>query len=58
MYRPDSNAAGTPTDEHGRGLLLLDAMADAWGSSPTADGKVVWANIGVRKSRRRYVPES
>jgi hypothetical protein len=56
MYRPDPS--GRPADEHGRGLLLLDAMADAWGSSPTADGKVVWANIGVRKSRRRYAPET
>jgi anti-sigma regulatory factor (Ser/Thr protein kinase) len=51
MSRPESNGFGAPTDEHGRGLLLLDAMADAWGSTPTADGKVVWANISIRKSR-------
>jgi anti-anti-sigma regulatory factor len=50
MFRPVPGAFGAPADEHGRGLLLLDAMADAWGSTPTADGKVVWANIGVRKS--------
>jgi len=49
MFRPNPGSGGRPGDEHGRGLLLLDAMADAWGTSPTADGKVVWANIGVRK---------
>lgn len=47
MLRPSPGASGGPDDEHGRGLLLLDAMADAWGCSPTADGKVVWATITV-----------
>lgn len=50
MFRGTDNG-GRPTDEHGRGLLLLDAMADLWGSSPTADGKVVWATIGLPASR-------
>ncbi len=45
MFRPAPGTAGAPSDEHGRGLLVLDAMADAWGSSPTGDGKVVWANV-------------
>jgi anti-anti-sigma regulatory factor/anti-sigma regulatory factor (Ser/Thr protein kinase) len=35
-------------DEHGRGLQLVDAMAAAWGSVPTPDGKVVWATVRVR----------
>jgi Histidine kinase-like ATPase domain len=43
MYRPIAD--GTVTTEHGRGLLLLDAMADDWGCNPTVDGKVVWARI-------------
>ncbi|GAB2769318.1 ATP-binding protein [Streptomyces daliensis] len=30
------------TTECGRGLLLLELMADAWGSVPTATGKDVW----------------
>jgi anti-sigma regulatory factor (Ser/Thr protein kinase) len=51
MFRP-APGSGAPSDEHGRGLLLLDAMADAWGSTPTADGKVVWANINVRRPSR------
>jgi hypothetical protein len=51
VYRPAPDASGAPEDEHGRGLLLLDAMADAWGSSATGDGKVVWANVGIRSRR-------
>lgn len=38
-----------PTDwdgESGRGLQLVDALAQRWGSRPTADGKVVWFEIG------------
>jgi anti-sigma regulatory factor (Ser/Thr protein kinase) len=53
MAAPSATTFGAPTDEHGRGLLLLDAMADAWGSTPTADGKVVWASIGIRRGRPR-----
>ncbi|XVV09016.1 ATP-binding protein [Actinoplanes sp. CA-131856] len=29
----------------GRGLLLVDASAHAWGWMPSADGKVVWASL-------------
>lgn len=47
MQRPTPGGSGGPQDEHGRGLLLLDAMADSWGCNPTADGKVVWASIAV-----------
>jgi anti-anti-sigma regulatory factor/anti-sigma regulatory factor (Ser/Thr protein kinase) len=35
-------------DQTGRGLLLVDALATAWGSARTADGKVVWATLRVR----------
>ncbi|MGC0414989.1 ATP-binding protein [Embleya sp. AB8] len=31
--------------EHGRGLLLVDAMAEEWGSYPVPDGKVVWCDV-------------
>ncbi|HLL65267.1 MAG TPA: ATP-binding protein [Micromonosporaceae bacterium] len=31
--------------ERGRGLLVVDAYAASWGSSPTLDGKVVWATM-------------
>jgi anti-anti-sigma regulatory factor/anti-sigma regulatory factor (Ser/Thr protein kinase) len=36
-----------PTDEGGRGLLVVDRMSRAWGSTPTADGKVVWASLAT-----------
>ncbi len=31
--------------EHGRGLHLIESFAAAWGSMPTAEGKVVWAAL-------------
>ena len=47
MYRPDPGATGAHDGDHGRGLLILDAMADAWGTLSTADGKVVWATMSI-----------
>jgi anti-anti-sigma factor len=35
----------------GRGLLLVDAMATAWGSVIPERGKVVWATVRVRPHR-------
>ncbi|WP_069768988.1 ATP-binding protein [Streptomyces sp. LUP30] len=36
-------AKSNPESEGGRGLLLLDALVDKWGVSPTAGGgKTVW----------------
>src|SRR5262245_17407362 len=35
----------------GRGLLLVDAMATAWGSVIPERGKVVWATVRVRPNR-------
>jgi hypothetical protein len=32
-----------PTSYGGRGLLLIDSVADRWGSLPLETGKVVWA---------------
>jgi anti-sigma regulatory factor (Ser/Thr protein kinase) len=39
LQRPDQRRAG------GRGLLLVAAIANKWGSRPTATGKVVWAHV-------------
>ncbi|MEU5094150.1 ATP-binding protein [Streptomyces sp. NPDC020996] len=33
-------------EESGRGLQLVDSLAQRWGSRPTPDGKVVWFEIG------------
>jgi anti-anti-sigma regulatory factor len=34
-----------PTVEGGRGLLVVDLMSRAWGTTPTHDGKAVWATL-------------
>ncbi|MFJ4908588.1 ATP-binding protein [Streptomyces sp. NPDC093249] len=31
-----------PLDEHGRGLFLVAAVTDRWGTEERADGKTVW----------------
>src|SRR4051794_9181373 len=41
-----------PPRPGGRGLLLVAAIAGAWGSRPTATGKVVWASLGVASHPR------
>ncbi|MDY7086864.1 MAG: ATPase [Actinomycetota bacterium] len=38
-------AGPPPMTGKGRGLLLVDATAHAWGCLPSADGKVVWASL-------------
>jgi anti-sigma regulatory factor (Ser/Thr protein kinase) len=35
----------------GRGLALLSATADRWGSDPLPDGKAVWAEVGTGRRR-------
>jgi anti-sigma regulatory factor (Ser/Thr protein kinase) len=40
VRRHYSNMSGT-----GRGLLLVERMATAWGSDRTSDGKVVWFEL-------------
>ncbi|MBC7268815.1 MAG: ATP-binding protein [Streptomyces sp.] len=37
-------------DEHGRGLFLVDSMADAWGVSP--DGTAIWCALSYRDQPR------
>ncbi|MFF8233388.1 ATP-binding protein [Streptomyces caelestis] len=31
--------------EHGRGLLIVDALASSWGNSPSGRGKSVWFEL-------------
>jgi anti-sigma regulatory factor (Ser/Thr protein kinase) len=37
-----------PTATTGRGLLIVDKLADRWGVRATDDGKVVWFEIALR----------
>ncbi len=41
------------SSESGRGLLLVDALAAAWGSFLPHTGKIVWATVRVRKITHR-----
>jgi hypothetical protein len=34
-----------PEEEHGRGLLLVDALCRAWGAQEYGTGLVVWAEV-------------
>ncbi|MEU3061825.1 SpoIIE family protein phosphatase [Streptomyces subrutilus] len=57
-------------EESGRGLLLVDRLADAWGVEPRGDGKSVWCEFAVpaaeapadapehEPARRGAVPDS
>ncbi|BBB01582.1 putative regulatory protein [Actinacidiphila reveromycinica] len=40
LMRPDAQ------DERGRGLVLVTALAAAWGAVPLRRGKRVWAEVG------------
>lgn len=37
-------------DEHGRGMLLIDALADAWKVQDLPDGKQVWFRFQIARS--------
>jgi CheY-like chemotaxis protein len=63
---PEVQAADTE-NEHGRGLVLVSAMTDAWGMEPLDPvGKVVWAELrsgsppagGAEEFRAESTPQS
>jgi anti-sigma regulatory factor (Ser/Thr protein kinase) len=37
-------------EEHGRGVLLVDRLATAWGAQPRPDGKTVWFELDVSEA--------
>jgi anti-sigma regulatory factor (Ser/Thr protein kinase) len=39
--------AGDNCGEHGRGLVIVDALATVWGTQPLPWGKRVWAHLDV-----------
>jgi len=46
---PTVSEAG-PDDESGRGLLLVDTLADAWGTEPNSPGKTTWFELRAQTS--------
>ncbi|WP_069761025.1 ATP-binding protein [Streptomyces sp. LUP47B] len=57
--RPAIPPEGGPDHESGRGLLLVDALADRWGTEPfPPSGKTVWALLLTQSPPRdRPFPE-
>ncbi|WP_406304441.1 ATP-binding protein [Streptomyces sp. NBC_00885] len=45
--RQPSPRPPTPDAETGRGLLLVDALATAWGTADRVVGKTVWAELSL-----------
>ncbi|MGA4839282.1 ATP-binding protein [Streptomyces sp. G45] len=45
---PGARSTRADQDEGGRGLLLVDALADRWGVTPRQPGKCVWAEVRLR----------
>ncbi|CAL9425148.1 ATP-binding protein [Streptomyces griseomycini] len=43
--QPRANTRQRPEDEHGRGLLLVDALCHAWGAHEHGPGLLVWADL-------------
>lgn len=43
--RPRANTRQRPEEEHGRGLLLVDALCHSWGAHENGPGLLVWADL-------------
>ncbi len=41
----------------GRGLFIVDRLADCWGVTPTASGKTVWFEISLDRAELPPTPE-
>ncbi|MGW6022457.1 SpoIIE family protein phosphatase [Streptomyces sp. NPDC055099] len=51
--RPRARLAES-TEEDGRGLLLVEALADAWGTRPTTTGKTVWFTMLISPAEKGF----
>ncbi len=51
--RPRANTRRQPDDEHGRGLLLVDAVCQSWGAHEQGPGLLVWADLPHRADAPR-----
>lgn len=50
--RPEPRAAGDD-DQYGRGLHIVSALSQRWGSSERVVGKIVWAELAIDGSAPR-----
>lgn len=50
-HTPRFTGPVAPTSYGGRGLLLIDAVADRWGSLALPQGKIVWAQLSEAGER-------
>jgi anti-sigma regulatory factor (Ser/Thr protein kinase) len=49
----------TPRELSGRGLRIVEAMSDAWGVIPTANGKTVWFTLPQSRAlAQEFAPAS
>jgi len=50
---PEAQPLPPASSPHGRGLFLVDRLADEWGVSPAADGpeRTVWFRVAMRSSQ-------
>ncbi|MFF8726127.1 ATP-binding protein [Streptomyces sp. NPDC015171] len=45
--RPEPQVPEAAEDTHGRGLMLVQSLADSWGVRPHGVGKSVWFELGA-----------
>ncbi|MFF7403577.1 ATP-binding protein [Streptomyces sp. TR1341] len=45
--RPQVRTPDPDDDTHGRGMVLVESLADAWGVRPHGVGKSVWFELGA-----------
>lgn len=44
----------TPREQSGRGLQIVQVLSDAWGISPSPNGKLVWFTLPLRTQAGEY----
>ncbi|GAA2220714.1 hypothetical protein GCM10010232_00610 [Streptomyces amakusaensis] len=49
---PALRAAAGESEVHGRGLILVDALASRWGAERVVTGKRVWAELDIPPKSR------
>jgi anti-sigma regulatory factor (Ser/Thr protein kinase) len=47
-----------PMDLTGRGLLVVDSVADNWGAEPDAEGKIVFCELDVPTDVAQFEPSA